>query len=64
MALEWYEWECPYCRRTGEVNPTKDYENGETMRTNCPYCNGEVVVLCVYQPTFVAYRAKNWRADA
>ena len=57
MILEWYEWECPYCRRIGEVNPTKGYENGETMRMSCPHCGGEVVVLCDYQPTFVAYRS-------
>ena len=63
MTLEWYEWECPYCRRVGEVDPTNDYENGETMRTRCPHCNGEVVVLCDYQPTFVAYRQKHFEVS-
>lgn len=32
MSLEWYEWECPWCRRIGQVNPAKDYENGEVIR--------------------------------
>lgn len=64
MTLEWYEWECPYCRRICEVDPVKDYANGEVLHMNCPYCNGEVVVLCDYQPTFVAYRPKNWKEDA
>lgn len=63
MALEWYEWECPYCRRIGEVNPTRDYENGKTMLMKCPHCGGEVVVLCDYQPTFLAYRLKHWEAE-
>lgn len=60
MSLEWYEWECPYCRRIGEVNPARDYENGEVLHMNCPCCNGEVVVLCDYQPAFVAYKPKHW----
>ncbi len=63
MALEWYEWECPYCRRIGEVNPTRDYENGKTTPMKCPHCGGEVVVLCDYQPTFLAYRLKHWEAE-
>ena len=63
MVLEWYEWECPNCRRIGEVNPANDYEDGETMRMECPHCGAEVVVLCDYQPTFVAYRPENWSAD-
>ena len=29
MALEWYEWECPHCRRYGQVNPSKEHEDGE-----------------------------------
>lgn len=57
--LEWYEWECPYCRRIGQVNPAKDYEDGETMHMTCPACGSEVVVLCEYQPTFVAYRPEH-----
>ena len=61
MILEWYEWECPYCRRIGEVNPTEDYENGQIMHMNCPNCNGEVVVLCEYQPMFVAYHPKYFK---
>ncbi len=64
MMLEWYEWECPYCRRICEVDPVKDYENGEVLHKSCPHCYGEVVVLCDYQPTFVAYRPKNWKEDA
>ena len=64
MALEWYEWECPYCRRIGQVNPAKDYEDGETMRMKCPCCGTDVVVLCAYEPTFYAYRPENWRGDA
>lgn len=63
MVYEWYEWDCPYCRRIGEVNPENYYEDGETMRTKCPNCGREVVVLCDYQPTFVAYRPENWSAD-
>lgn len=63
MALEWHEWECPYCRRIGQVNPAKDYEDGETMHTECPCCGKEVVVLCAYEPTFYAYRPENWRGD-
>lgn len=64
MALEWYEWECPYCHRIGQVNPAKDYEDGERMRMECPICEAEVVVLCIYEPTFYAYRPENWRGDA
>lgn len=63
MMLEWYEWECPHCRRIGQVNPARDYKNSETMRMSCPHCGREVVVLCDYQPTFVAYRPKNWKED-
>lgn len=61
MTLEWYEWECPYCRRIGEVDPTKDYKNGDVLHMNCPICNGEVVVLCDYRPTFVAYCPKHFK---
>lgn len=64
MALEWYEWECPYCRRIGQVNPAKDYWDGETMRMECPCCGEEVMVVCAYEPTFVACRTKNLRGDA
>ena len=64
MSLEWYEWECPYCRRIGEVNPAKDYENGAVLRMKCPACDREVVVLCAYEPTFYAYRPENWKEDA
>ena len=63
MALEWYEWECPYCRRIGQVNPAKDYDDGETMRMECPCCRKEVVVLCAYEATFYAYRPENLRGD-
>lgn len=64
MSLEWYEWECPYCRRIGEVNPAKDYENGAVLRMKCPTCDREVVVLCAYEPTFYAYRPENWKGGA
>ena len=64
MTLRWYEWECPYCRRIGEVNPAKDYENGAVLRMVCPVCDREVVVLCAYEPTFYAYRPENWKGDA
>lgn len=64
MALEWYEWECPHCRRIGQVNPARDYEDGETIDTTCPICGGEIVVLCDYEPTFIAYRPENWRGDS
>ena len=64
MSLEWYEWACPYCRRIGEVNPAKDYENGAVLRMKCPACDREVVVLCAYEPTFYAYRPENWKGDA
>jgi len=64
MVLEWCEWECPYCRRIGQVNPAKDYEDGETINMECQFCGKEVVVLCDYEPTFIAYKPKNWRGDA
>ena len=64
MALEWYEWECPYCRRIGQVNPAREYENGETMCMECPCCGKEVVVLCAYEPTFYAYKPESWAGDA
>lgn len=64
MTLEWYEWECPHCRRIGRVNPANDYDDGQTIRMRCPVCNGEVVVLCDYQPTFLAYRTENWKEGA
>ena len=63
MALEWYEWECPWCRRIGQVNPAKNYKNGETMRMNCPVCGHEVIVLCDYQPAFFAYLPESWRDE-
>lgn len=63
MALEWYEWECPYCRRIGQVNPANYYGNGDTMRMKCPCCGKEVVVSCEYEPTFYAYRPENWTVD-
>jgi hypothetical protein len=63
MALEWNEWECPHCRRIGHVDNKGDYENGETMRMECPNCHREVVVLCAYEPTFYAYRPEDWRDD-
>ena len=63
MALEWNEWECPNCRRIGQVDPNKSYEHGETMRMECPNCHKEVVVLCSYEPTFYAYNPENWRVD-
>lgn len=62
MALEWYEWECPWCRRIGQVNPAKDYRNGDMIRMSCPACGHEVIVLCDYQPTFVAYLPENYEA--
>ena len=64
MALEWHEWECPHCRRIGQVNPAREYEDGETMLMACPVCGTEVVVLCAYEPTFYAYRPEIWEGDA
>lgn len=64
MILEEYEWECPYCRRIGQVNPAKDYDDGETVRMSCPTCGREVIVLCDYQPVFFAYQPDYWREDA
>lgn len=64
MALEWYEWECPYCRRIGQVDPDREYEDGETMRMECPCCGVDVVVLCAYEPTFYVYRPESWEGDA
>jgi hypothetical protein len=63
MTLELYEWECPYCRRIGAVNPAEDYEDGETIRMICPHCMSEVVVLCEYQPAFFAYRPESLKED-
>lgn len=60
MALEWYEWECPYCRRIAQVNPAKEYEDGETVDTLCPNCGSKVVVSCAYEPSFYAYRSENF----
>lgn len=61
MPLEWNEWECSNCRRIAEVDPTKRYEHGETIRMECPHCHEEMVVLCAYEPRFYAYSPENWR---
>ena len=61
MALEWYEWECPHCRRYGQVNPSKEYEDGEHWTQKCPICNAEIVVLCSYEPVFYAYHKESWK---
>ena len=61
MALEWYEWECPNCRRCGQVNPNKEYDDGEHWEQSCPICGAEIEVLCCYEPVFFAYRKESWK---
>lgn len=61
MALEWYEWKCPHCKRYGQVNPSKDYEDGEHWAQKCPVCGAEIVVLCSYEPVFYAYHKESWK---
>ena len=61
MVLEWYEWECPHCKRIGQVNPSKEYEDGEHWSQKCPVCGAEIVVLCSYEPVFYAYRKESWK---
>ena len=56
MALEWYEWECPACKRIGQVNPACVYRSGDSLAMCCPHCKSEVMVVCVFEPTFIAYR--------
>ena len=47
MSLEWYEWECPYCRRIGEFVCSECRETFGDVRDQrpnyCPGCGRRVV---------------------
>lgn len=59
--MNWNEWECPYCGRTGSAHGAHSLKDGNHWMDECPICHSVVVVKVMYMPDLVAYSVEEWK---
>lgn len=62
--MNWNEWECPHCHRTGSsTHGAHSLKDGNHWMDECPVCHSVVVVEVEYVPKLVAFSVEAWKED-